>query len=109
MKFFMDTANIGEIKTALSWGMLDGVTTNPSLVAKEGRPFREIVDEICKTVPGPVSLETVATTAEEMVVEGHKLASISDNVVVKLPMCTAALQATKALAKDNIPVNMTLI
>lgn len=108
MKFFLDTANIQEIKTALAWGMLDGVTTNPSLVAREKRPFHEVVTEICKLVPGPVSLETVATTAEAMVEEGKQLHEISSNVVVKLPMCTAALQATKALAKDNIPVNMTL-
>lgn len=108
MKFFLDTANLEEIKTALSWGMLDGVTTNPSLVAKEKRPFREVVTEICKAVPGPVSLETVATTAEAMVEEGRELHKIGANVVVKLPVCTAALQATKTLAKENIPVNMTL-
>ncbi len=108
MKFFIDTANLAEIKTALSWGMLDGVTTNPTLIAKEGRPFREVVGEICKTVPGPVSLETVATTTEEMLEEGRKLADISKNVVVKLPMSLAALSATKILAKENIRVNMTL-
>jgi transaldolase len=108
MKFFIDTANIKEIKTALSWGMVDGVTTNPSLIAKEGRPFREVVEEICKTVPGPVSLETIATTSEEMVAEGRKLAEIGENVVIKLPVCTAALQATRILADERIPVNMTL-
>ncbi|MFH1262378.1 MAG: fructose-6-phosphate aldolase [Pseudomonadota bacterium] len=108
MKFFIDTANLKEIKTALSWGMVDGVTTNPSLVAKEGRPFREVVEEICKVVPGPVSLETVATTSEEMVAEGRKLSEIGENVVIKLPICTAALQATKILAEDRIPVNLTL-
>lgn len=108
MKFFIDTANIQEIKKALSWGVLDGVTTNPTLMAKEARPFQEIVQEICEIVPGPVSLETVATTTEDMIAEGKKLAAISDNVVVKLPMCTEALAATKALAKENIRVNMTL-
>jgi transaldolase len=108
MKFFIDTANIKEIKTALSWGMVDGVTTNPSLIAREGKAFRDVVEEICKTVPGPVSLETVATTCEEMVAEGRKLSEIGENVVVKLPTCTAALQATKILAEDRIPVNMTL-
>lgn len=108
MKFFIDTANAKEIRTALSWGMLDGVTTNPTLLAKEGKPFREVVEEICKIVPGPVSLETVATTPEGMVEEGRKLAEIGDNVVVKLPVCTAALQATKILAEYKIPVNMTL-
>lgn len=108
MKFFIDTANLEEIKTVLSWGMLDGVTTNPSLIAKEGKPFRETVEEICKVVPGPVSLEVVGLTAEQMVEEGKKLAEIGDNVVVKLPMSIAALQATRVLGKDNIPVNMTL-
>jgi transaldolase len=109
MKFFIDTANISEIKTALSWGILDGVTTNPSLVAREGKPFRTVVDEICRVVPGPVSLETMAMTTETMVEEGKKLAAISKNVVVKLPMCLPALAATKALAKEGIHVNMTLV
>jgi len=108
VKFFIDTANIQEIKTALSWGILDGVTTNPSLAAKEGKPFDEISREICKLVPGPVSLEVVTRSAEQMVEDGKKLAQISDNVVVKLPMSTAALQATKTLTKSGIPVNMTL-
>jgi len=108
MKFFLDTASLGEIKSALSWGMLDGVTTNPTLVAKEQKSFREVVDEICRVVSGPVSLEVIGTTAEEMVDEGKKLAGIGDNVVVKLPMSVAALQATRVLAKDDIPVNMTL-
>jgi transaldolase len=109
VKFFIDTANLQEIKTALSWGILDGVTTNPSLMAKEGKPFKQVAEEICKAVPGPVSLEVVANTTEEMVEEGRRLVTISDNVVVKLPMCMEALAATKALAKDHIRVNMTLI
>ncbi|MCB0308565.1 MAG: fructose-6-phosphate aldolase [Bdellovibrionales bacterium] len=108
MKFFIDTANIEEIKQALSWGVLDGVTTNPSLIAKEEKPFNEVVQEICKCVPGPVSLETVATTTEQMIIDGKELAKIADNVVVKLPTCLEALQATKVLAKDGIRVNMTL-
>jgi transaldolase len=108
MKFFIDTANLKEIKTALDWGMLDGVTTNPTLVAREGRPYLEVVREILKVVPGPVSLETVATTADDMVAEGRKLAELGENVVVKLPICTAAFQATKILAEEKIPVNLTL-
>lgn len=108
MKFFIDTANISEIKKALSWGMLDGVTTNPSLMAKEEQPFEDLAKEICKLVPGPVSLETVATSAQDMVKEGKELMKYGDNVVVKLPMCIEALQATKMLASEDIPVNMTL-
>ena len=108
MKFFIDTANLDEIKTALKWGVLDGVTTNPSLVAKEGKPFDALVAEICALVPGPVSLETIGTTTEAMVEEGRKLAQISKNVVVKLPTSLEALQATRVLAEDGIRVNMTL-
>ena len=108
MKFFIDTANIDEIKTALDWGMCDGVTTNPSLVAKEGKAFKDIIYDICKVVPGPVSLEAVSMTAQEMIEEGKKLADVAENVVVKLPMCTDALKATQQLAKDKIRVNMTL-
>jgi transaldolase len=108
MKFFIDSANIGEIKQAMAWGILDGVTTNPSLVAKEKKPFIELVTEICRTVPGPVSLEAVSLTTKEMVVEGRKLAEIGKNVVVKLPMTMDALAATKELGKDGIRVNMTL-
>src|SRR5262245_24288409 len=99
MKFFIDTANIDEIKTSLSWGILDGVTTNPSLMAKEGKSFQELAEKICKIVPGPVSLEVVSDRTEDMVEQGRKLAKIAKNVVVKLPMCTASLAATKALAK----------
>lgn len=108
MKFFIDTANLQEIKTALSWGMLDGVTTNPSLVAREGKAFQEVVTEICKLVPGPVSLETIGSSTEQMVEEGRNLAKIADNVVVKLPTSLEALQATKILSQDGIRVNMTL-
>lgn len=108
MKFFIDSANIQEIKQALGWGILDGVTTNPSLVAKEKKPFVELVTEICKTVPGPVSLEAVSLETSDMIQEGRKLAEISDNVVVKFPMTMNALAATRELAKDGIAVNMTL-
>ena len=108
MKFFIDSANINEINKALSWGILDGVTTNPSLIAKEKKPFAEIVKEICKTVPGPVSLEVIGLTTDTMVKEGRELAKFGDNVVVKLPMTLESLAATKILAEDNIPVNITL-
>ena len=108
MKFFIDSANIGEIKQAQAWGILDGVTTNPSLVAKEKKPFIELVTEICRTVPGPVSLEAVSLTTKEMVAEGRKLAEIGKNVIVKLPMTMDALAATQELGKDGIRVNMTL-
>jgi transaldolase len=108
MKFFIDSANIGEIKQAQAWGILDGVTTNPSLVAREKKPFIEMVTEICRTVNGPVSLEVVSLTTKEMVAEGRKLAEIGKNVIVKLPMTMDALAATKELGKDGIRVNMTL-
>jgi len=108
VKFFIDSANIDEIKTALSWGVLDGVTTNPSLVAKEGKKPDQMYAQICEIVPGPVSLEVVGLSTKEMVEEGKALRKYGDNVVVKLPMTTASLGATKELAKDGIPVNMTL-
>lgn len=108
MKFFIDSANISEIQTALSWGVLDGVTTNPSLVAKEGKKVQDLYPEICSLVPGPVSLEAVSMTTKEMVSEGRALREFGENVVVKLPMTTDALAATQELAKDGIPVNMTL-
>lgn len=108
VKFFIDSANLEEIKTAKSWGVLDGVTTNPTLVAKEGKTIKDVYPAICELVEGPVSLEAVSTKTEEMVEEGKQLRTYGDNVVVKLPMTTEALAATKILAKDNIPVNMTL-
>jgi transaldolase len=108
MKFFIDSANIEEIKTALSWGVLDGVTTNPSLVAKQGGNVEDMYREICQTVDGPVSLEAVSLKTDEMVDEGKKLRRFGDNVVVKLPMTLEGLAATKELGKEGIPVNMTL-
>lgn len=108
MKFFIDTANIDEIKQAIALGMCDGVTTNPSLVAREGKSYFDLAKEICALVPGPVSLETVAQSAEDMLTEGRKLVELGDNVVVKLPMCKEALVATKGLAQEGIRVNMTL-
>lgn len=109
MKFFIDTADVEEIRKAHSMGVLDGVTTNPSLVAKTGRRFREVLEEIVQIVDGPVSAEVVSLQAEEMIAEGRELAKIHDNIVVKIPMTLDGLKATKALSSDGIPVNVTLI
>jgi transaldolase len=109
MKFFIDSANIGEIKEALSLGMCDGVTTNPSLVAREKRPFNDVVKEILEAVPGPVSLEVVSLDAKGMVAEAKKLVELGGNVVIKIPLTTEGLKATKILSGDGIDVNETLI
>lgn len=109
MKFFLDTANLEEIKTVASWGILDGVTTNPSLVAKENRPFKDLVAEICRVVPGPISAECVASEAAAIVPEAKALAAIAPNVVIKIPVGIEGLKATKALAADGVKVNMTLV
>jgi len=109
MKFFLDTADIGEIRTANSWGILDGVTTNPTLISKTGRPFREVVKEILEEVDGPVSLETVSLDAEGMVKEGRLLAELGDNVVVKIPMTPEGMKAVQILEAEGIPTNVTLI
>jgi transaldolase len=109
MKFFLDTANVKQIKKAADWGMLDGVTTNPSLVAKENAKFEDLIKEICEIVQGPVSVESVSTKAEDIVEESRKLASLADNIVVKIPICLEGLKATKILAREGIHVNTTLI
>lgn len=109
MKFFLDTANPDEIREVASWGILDGVTTNPSLIAKEKKPFKELITEICSLVSGPVSVECVSTQCEEMVTEARELASIAPNVVIKIPVTIEGLKATKILSADGIKVNMTLI
>ena len=110
MKFFVDSASIEEIREAAALGLLDGVTTNPSLVAKEGRPFAEVAREICQFVQGPVSLEVVSLQAKEMISEGKALrAEYGKNVVVKIPMTPEGLKATKALSSEGIPVNVTLV
>jgi transaldolase len=108
MKFFIDTANIDEIKKANELGMVDGVTTNPSLVAKEGREFKGLIKEICDIVDGPVSAEVVSTDAEGMVKEARELANLADNIVVKIPMLEEGLKAVKTLAQDEINTNVTL-
>jgi len=109
MKFFIDTGNIDEIKEGLSLGMVDGVTTNPSLVAKEKKDFDTVTREILEIVTGPVSLEVVSEDAEGMVSEGKKLAGLAENVVVKVPMTTEGLKATRTLSDLGISVNQTLI
>lgn len=109
MKIFLDSANIEEIRQVNDWGILDGLTTNPSLIAKEKRDFHDVVKDICAVVKGPVSLEVVATEAEKMVVEGKKLAKIADNVVVKVPMIPEGLKAIRRLSSDGIRINTTLI
>ena len=109
MKFFIDTANVKEIREAASLGVVDGVTTNPSLIAREGRDFRQVISEICAIVDGPISAEAVSLEADKMVVEGEDLARIHKNIVVKLPMTKDGLKATKVLAGKGIRVNMTLV
>jgi transaldolase len=109
MKFFIDTADVNEIREAQSWGILDGVTTNPSLIAKTGRPFEQVLREICEIVDGPVSAEVIATEASAMLAEGEKLARIHPNIVVKCPLIVEGLKATRALSKRGIKVNVTLI
>ncbi|NWF72757.1 MAG: fructose-6-phosphate aldolase [Nitrospirae bacterium] len=108
MKFFLDTANVKEIQEAASLGLLDGVTTNPSLVAKEGRSFNEMLIEICNIVDGPISAEVVSLEADAMVKEGKGLAKIHKNIVVKVPLIAEGLKATKRLAAEGIKVNVTL-
>ncbi len=109
MKFFIDTANIDEIKKGLELGMVDGVTTNPSLVAKEQRPFNDILKDICSIAKGPVSAEVVSLEADGMVAEARELVKISDNIVIKVPMIEEGLKAVKRLAAEGIKSNVTLI
>jgi len=108
VKLFLDTANIDEIAEINRWGVLDGVTTNPSLAAKEGKDFASMIKEIAAEVAGDVSAEVVSTTADEMVDEGRKLAQIADNVVVKIPLIEEGLVATSRLSSEGIRVNVTL-
>jgi transaldolase len=108
MKIFLDTANLDELRTAAAWGIVDGVTTNPSLIAREGNPQHEQIQAICKIVDGDISAEVVSTDADEMIREGRELAKIHDNVVVKCPLIREGIRATKALASEGIRVNVTL-
>ena len=108
MQFFLDTAEIKEIETGLQWGMVDGVTTNPSLIAKAGKPYLPTVQAIAKLVPGPVSGEVLATEYDEIMSQGHRLAALADNVVVKVPLTPDGLRAVAALKKEGIRTNVTL-
>jgi transaldolase len=108
VKLFIDTANVAEISEAASWGILDGVTTNPSLVAREGRSYHDLVAEICRLVPGPVSAEVLATDAEGMEKEGRELAGIAENVVVKLPVTQDGIKVCARFSEEGIATNLTL-
>ncbi|MFH0812547.1 MAG: fructose-6-phosphate aldolase [Pseudomonadota bacterium] len=109
MKFFIDTANIDEIRTAAEYGLIDGVTTNPSLISKTGKDFLTVLKEICQVVDGPISAEVVSTESTDMIKEARKLAKIHENIVVKIPMTLDGLKATRTLSQEGIRVNMTLI
>lgn len=109
MKFFIDTANIAEIKEANDMGMVDGVTTNPSLIAKEGRDFKEIITEICEIVDGPISAEVISLEEKGMVEEARELAKIHENIVVKIPMTIDGLKAVRTLSSEGIKTNVTLV
>lgn len=109
MKFFIDTANLNEITEALKMGLIDGVTTNPSLIAKENRPFKELLKEICSIVEGPVSAEVVSLDADGMVPEAKELARVADNIVIKVPMTVEGIKATKVLSNEGIKTNVTLV
>ena len=109
MQLFLDTANVEEIKEALTWGVISGVTTNPSLVAKEKRDFKVLVKEICDMVPGPVSAEVISLDSQEMITEARELARVASNVVVKIPMCIEGLKAVKVLSQEGIKTNVTLV
>jgi transaldolase len=108
MKFFLDSANLAELKSALAWGIIDGVTTNPSLIAKEGVPVEEQVRKICDLIDGDVSAEVVSITAPEMIQEGRRLSKIHSNIVVKVPLIAEGIRAVSALAKEGIRTNVTL-
>lgn len=109
MKFFIDTANLDEIKKGVAMGMVDGVTTNPSLIARENKPFEEILKEICQVVDGPISAEVVSLEADGMVKEAKVLAALSENIVIKIPMIVEGLKAVKQLTAMGIHTNVTLV
>lgn len=108
MKIFLDSANLAELREAISWGAIDGVTTNPSLVAKEGKEFFPLLKEICATVPGPVSMETISRDAAGMVAEGVEFSQLHPNIIVKCPLTKDGLKATRELSAKKIRVNATL-
>lgn len=108
MKFFLDTADLGEIERGLSWGMVDGITTNPSLIAKQGKPYLPTVKAIAELVPGPVSGEVLAVAHGEIMEQGRRLAGLAENVVVKVPLSPDGLRAVRDLREEGIPTNVTL-
>lgn len=109
MQFFLDTANLDEIREAASWGQVDGVTTNPSLIAKEGRDFKQVIHEICQVVDGPISAEALSMDAAGMLREGREFAAWHPNVIVKVPMTIEGLKAAKVFAAEGIKTNVTLV
>ena len=109
MKFFLDTAGVSAIKTVNELGAVDGVTTNPTIISREGRDFETVIKEICQIVDGPVSAEVIGVTAEEMITEARDIAKWADNIVVKIPMTMEGLKAVNVLSKENIKTNVTLI
>ncbi|MFH1417066.1 MAG: fructose-6-phosphate aldolase [Planctomycetota bacterium] len=109
MKIFLDTANLDELRAGAELGIVDGVTTNPSLVAKEGMDFKTLVEKICEIIPGPVSAEVVSTTCSEMVKEARELSKIAENIIVKLPTVSEGVKALKICAAEGIKTNLTLI
>lgn len=109
MKFFLDTANIDQIKQAIDWGLCDGVTTNPTIIAREGRDMREAIEEICELVDGPVSAEVLATDAEGMIEEARERASWAENVVVKIPTIPEGIKAMSQVTKEGVRINATLV
>ena len=109
MKIFIDTANIEEIKEISSWGILQGVTTNPSLLAKEGVKIQDVITQICDLVDGPISAEVISMNSEDMVMEARQLAKMHKNVVIKIPMCEEGLKAVNCLSSEGIRTNVTLI
>ncbi len=109
MKIFIDTANVEEIRKASELGVLSGVTTNPSLIAKEGRDLKEVVEEICSIVDGPISAEVISLEHKKMIEEGRELSKLHKNIVIKIPMCEEGLKAVSVLSKEGIKTNVTLI
>lgn len=109
MKIFIDTAILDEIREAASWGIIDGVTTNPTLVAKSGMPFKKVIEEICKIVDGPISAEAISQDAEGLIKEARELAQIHPNITVKIPMTIEGIKAVKVLSQEGIKTNVTLV
>jgi transaldolase len=109
MKLFIDTANVDEIRRVAKWGVLDGVTTNPSLIAKEGRDLKEVIHEICSIVDGPISAEVISLQSDQMIKEAKELVEIHRNIVIKIPMCEEGLKAVATLSREGIKTNVTLI